>query len=78
MTLAEQIYQHSRKLPNQAAREALDFIEFLERRYTEKSAAPAGDTDAFLAAIAGKLSNDFPDDITDNDLGTDVPRREFD
>lgn len=78
MTLAEQIYQHSRKLPDQAAREALDFIEFLERRYAEKSAAPAGDTDAFLAAIGGKLSNDFPDDITDDDLGTDVPRRDFD
>lgn len=74
MTLAEQIYQHSRKLPDQAAREALHFIEFLERRYAEKSAAPAGDTDAFLAAIAGKLSNDFPDDITDDDLGADAPR----
>lgn len=78
MTLAEKIYQHSCKLPEQAAREALDFIEFLERRYTEKSAAPAGDTDTFLAAIAGKLSDDFPDDITDDDLGTDVPRRELD
>lgn len=78
MTLAEKIYQHSRKLPEQAAREALDFIEFLERRYTVKSAEPAGDTDKFLAAVAGKLGEDFPDDITDDDLGTDVPRRELD
>lgn len=33
MTLAEAIYQHSLKLPERAAREALDFIEFLEQRY---------------------------------------------
>lgn len=33
MTLAEAIYQHSLKLPEPAAREALDFIEFLEQRY---------------------------------------------
>ena len=33
MTLAEAIYQHSLRLPESAAREALDFIELLERRY---------------------------------------------
>ena len=33
MTLAETIYQHSLRLPESAAREALDFIELLERRY---------------------------------------------
>lgn len=33
MTLAEMIYQHSLRLPEPAAREALDFIEFLEQRY---------------------------------------------
>ena len=33
MTPAENIYQHSRNLPVQAAREALNFIEFLEQRY---------------------------------------------
>ena len=32
MTLAETIYQHSLNLPEDAAREVLDFIEFLERR----------------------------------------------
>ena len=31
--LAETIYQHSLNLPETAAREALDFIEFLEQRY---------------------------------------------
>ncbi|PPD21460.1 MAG: hypothetical protein CTY22_10105 [Methylomonas sp.] len=33
MTLPEMIYLHSLKLPDAAAREALDFIEFLEQRY---------------------------------------------
>ena len=33
MTLAEAIYQHSLALSEPAAREALDFIEFLEQRY---------------------------------------------
>lgn len=33
MNLAEAIYQHSLSLPEPAAREALDFIEFLEQRY---------------------------------------------
>lgn len=35
MTLAEAIYQHSLNLPEPAAREALDFVEFLERRYAK-------------------------------------------
>lgn len=34
MTLAEAIYQHSLRLPEPAAREALDFIQFLEQRYS--------------------------------------------
>ena len=33
MTLAETIYQHSLHLPEPAAREALAFIESLEKRY---------------------------------------------
>lgn len=77
MTLAEQIYQHSQRLPEQAAREALDFIEFLERRYAGKGGSLSGDTEPFLDAVAGKLGGDFPDDITDDDLGTDVPRTEW-
>jgi hypothetical protein len=32
MNLAEIIYQHSLTLPDSAAREVLDFIEFLEHR----------------------------------------------
>lgn len=79
MSLAENIYQHSRRLPEQAAREALDFIQFLEQRYVDKAALPtrAKDTESFLAAVAGTLGDDFPNDITDDDLGTDTPRTEF-
>lgn len=40
MTLAEAIYQHSLRLPEHAAREALDFIEFLERRYADAGTPP--------------------------------------
>ncbi len=39
MTIAETIYEISLRLPEEAAREALEFIEFLERRY---AATPAG------------------------------------
>lgn len=79
MSLAENIYHHSRKLPEQAAREALDFIQFLEQRYTGKATpARTEDTESFLASVAGTLGDDFPDDITDDDLGTDAPRRELD
>jgi hypothetical protein len=39
VNLAETIYQHSLNLPEPAAREVLDFIEFLERRYTATAAA---------------------------------------
>lgn len=31
-----------------------------------------------FSAVAGKLSDDFSDEITDDDLGTDVPRRVMD
>ena len=80
MSLAETIYLHSRRLPESAAREALDFVQFLEERYAGKSdiSIRSSDTEIFLAAVAGKLSDDFPDDITDDDLGTDAPRRELD
>jgi len=80
MNLAETIYQHSLKLPETAAREALDFIEFLEQRYAPEPATTKqqGDTEAFLAAIAGGLSDDFPDDINSGDLGVDALREAVD
>jgi hypothetical protein len=80
MSIAEIIYAHSRRLPERAAREALSYIVFLEQRYGVRSPAEAeqDDTEAFLAAVAGGLSADFPDDITDADLGEDGPRQDLD
>lgn len=46
MTLAETIYQRSLKLPDAAAQEALDFIEFLNQRYGLTEAATPADGDA--------------------------------
>ena len=44
MTLAETIYQRSLSLPDVAAREALDFIEFLGQRYgTDVGTATSND-----------------------------------
>lgn len=40
MTMAETIYQRSLKLPDAAAQEALDFIEFLNQRYGLAEATP--------------------------------------
>ncbi|EIC27854.1 DUF2281 domain-containing protein [Methylomicrobium album] len=78
MSLAETIYQHSLNLPESVAKEALDFIVFLEQRYgIKKKTDLASDTEAFLAAVTGGLSDDFPDDITDEDLGSDIPRQEL-
>ncbi|MEQ1530510.1 MAG: DUF2281 domain-containing protein [Methylococcales bacterium] len=80
MNIAEIIYQHSLNLPETAAREALDFIEFLEQRYASVPAnlKLGNDTELFLAAIAGGLSEDFPDDISDDDLGIDGHREALD
>ncbi len=80
MTLAETIYQHSRHLPESAARQVLTFIQTLEQGYrvTTPASAASNDTEAFLAAVAGTLGDDFPDDITDDDLGVDAPREALD
>ena len=40
--------------------------------------ASAEGTEPFLATVAGTLSDDFPTEITDDDLGTDAPRLEMD
>jgi hypothetical protein len=80
MTLAEAIYEHSCKLPEPVAREALDFVVFLEQRYgaARNLVEPTADTEAFIAAVTGGLSDDFPDDIGDSDLGIDAARAELD
>jgi hypothetical protein len=79
MNYAQTIYQRSLQLPDPAAQEALDFIDFLLQRYTVTAKAPPQvgsrqDTAAFLKAIADGWGDDFPDDIDDTDLGVDSPR----
>lgn len=78
MNLAETIYQHSLNLPEAAAREALDFIEFLEYRYA-RDLPPSEPTawEAQVRSLAFTLTNDFPDDIGDSDLGVDSPRQDM-
>lgn len=87
MNLAQQIYQHSLNLPEVAAREALDFIEFLEIRYQSDYSVKHASLSSLVEpkswkervlAVAGTLSDDFPDDIDDSDLGEDVAREELD
>lgn len=79
MSIAEIIYARSRRLPEPAAREALSYVEFPEHRYgVVQPTDRANDTEALLAAISGGLSDDFPDDIADTDLGADVPRQTVD
>jgi hypothetical protein len=78
MTLAEVIQAHARALPPALQREALDFIAWLEARYGISAPAAAGpslsSTEDFIARHAGALSDDFPDDIDDSDLGEDAAR----
>jgi hypothetical protein len=79
MSLSDTIYKHSLNLPEAVAKEALDFIVFLEQRYGIKTTPKvSSDTEAFLQAVADGLSEDFPDDINDDDLGNDVLRQELD
>ena len=51
MTLAETIYQHSLSLPESAAREVLDFIEFLEQRYGQPATPLSDDEKKRQAAL---------------------------
>lgn len=53
MSIAEIIYTHSRRLPDQAAREALSYIEFLEQRYGVRSPAE-------VKAVTGPKTYPFP------------------
>lgn len=71
MTVAENIYQRSLKLPKQAAQEALDFVEFLESRYAKQELVSWRTT---VGRFAGVLGQDFPEDISDSDLGQDSSR----
>ncbi len=58
MNLAETIYQRSLQLPEAAAREALEFIQALEKRYGVKMSEPVPtDLSAAQLAAYNRLSN---------------------
>jgi hypothetical protein len=63
MTLAETIYQRSLKLPDAAAQEALDFIEFLHQRYgfTEATTIADGDAAAYDAWFKAQVQQAIDD-----------------
>jgi hypothetical protein len=78
MNYAEAIFQRSLQLPDAAAREVLDFIDFLIQQRVRPGkttlAQQVRDPEQLLNAIAGAWGSDVPDDIGDADLGQDVPR----
>ena len=75
MNLTDIICAHAKALPHDLQRDALEFIEHLERRQAlTQQVTKADDTEAFIARFAGCLGTDFPDDIDDADLGADTPR----
>jgi hypothetical protein len=75
MNLPDAIDAHVRVLPAHLQRETLDFIAYLEKRYhIEAMDAPRLTTSAFIERFAGCLGDDFPDEIDDADLPSDVPR----
>ncbi|WP_058555516.1 hypothetical protein [Thiohalocapsa sp. ML1] len=78
MSIAEMIYAHSRRLPEQGAREALSYIRFLEQRYGVQAPSDVDDTEAFIAAVAGGVGEDFPDDVAEDDLPRDALRGDLD
>ena len=54
--IAEAIYQRSLKLPESAAREAFDFVEFLEQRYGNAGDTASRRRTALLRLAEVKLS----------------------
>ena len=78
MSIAEMIYAHSLRLPEQGAREALTYVQLLEQRYGVQVPSEVDDTEAFIAAVAGGVGADFPDDIAEDDLPRDAPRGDLD
>ena len=78
MDLSATIYANAQGLPVELQREALDFITFLMQRYSPPLVSTGNsDTEAFIKKFAGCLGDDFPDDITSDDLVNDSHRETF-
>lgn len=74
MTLAEKIYQKSRALPEDAAREAPDFIEFLAERYGGKESAMA--SEATLDEESRQKALEYLDTLRIDWGGKPIPDRD--
>lgn len=57
MSLAETIYRHSLRLPEHAAQEALDFIQFLEQRYCKVPVLPEALPDSLIEGAGEEESS---------------------
>jgi hypothetical protein len=64
MTTAEQVYQHVKALPEPAAREILDFVEFLEQKLPCRSYEEAPTLQEWLKSAWG-CCPDFPERLPD-------------
>ena len=67
MTIAEQIYEEVRTLPEELAREVLDFVGFLEDKYALKSASDQ-DLQRAQAPVMSHVWDNPTDDEVWNDL----------
>ncbi|MCF7978321.1 MAG: DUF2281 domain-containing protein [Chromatiaceae bacterium] len=67
MTLAEQIDEKVRTLPDELAREVLDFVGFIEAKYALKSASKRDLQQAQVSAMSHVWDNPTDDEVW-NDL----------
>ncbi len=67
---------HSKDPDLQKAPQALMRAAEKARQLSEQTGTPF--VTRIPVSVGGALSDDFPDDITDDDLGMDVPRHEID
>jgi len=67
MTIAEQIYEEVRTLPEELAREVLDFVGFIEDRYALQSASDQDLQQAQTPVVSHVWDNPTDDEVW-NDL----------
>lgn len=67
MTIAEQIYEEVRTLPEELAREVLDFVGFIEDRYALRSASDKDLQQAQTPVVSHVWDNPTDDEVW-NDL----------
>lgn len=67
MSIAEQIYEEVRALPDELAREVLDFVGFIEAKYALKSASDRDLEQAQAPAMSRVWDNPTDDEVW-NDL----------